>query len=77
MQSGYVDEGIQELTGFQPEKILIRNEKTGVFPHKTIEAHYGGSDGFWAFLMARKQDNCLLGCSIMGNGKTGQLMVEG
>ena len=24
--SGYVDEGIQELTGFQPEKILIKNE---------------------------------------------------
>lgn len=34
--SGYVDEGILELTGFQPEKILIRNEKTGVFPHKMI-----------------------------------------
>jgi len=24
--SGYIDEGIQELTGFQPEKVLIRNE---------------------------------------------------
>lgn len=35
--SGYVDEGIQELTGFQPEKILIRNETSGVFPHKMIE----------------------------------------
>jgi hypothetical protein len=35
--SGYIDEGIQELTGFQPEKILIKNENTGVFPHKTIE----------------------------------------
>lgn len=34
---GYIDEGIQELTGFQPEKILVRNEKTGVFPHKMIE----------------------------------------
>ena len=35
--SGYIDEGIQELTGFQPEKILIRNEKTGCFPNKMIE----------------------------------------
>lgn len=35
--SGYIDEGIQELTGFQPEKILIRDEKTGCFPHKMIE----------------------------------------
>lgn len=31
--SGYIDEGVQELTGFQPEKIMIRNEKTGCFPH--------------------------------------------
>jgi len=35
--SGYIDEGVQEFTGFQPEKVLIRNEATGVFPHKTIE----------------------------------------
>lgn len=35
--SGYIDEGIQELTGFQPEKILLRNDKTGIFPHKMIE----------------------------------------
>lgn len=35
--SGYIDEGVQELTGFQPEKILLRNEKTGCFPHKMIE----------------------------------------
>ena len=34
--SGYVDEGVQELTGMQPEKIFIRDEKSGVFPHKMI-----------------------------------------
>ena len=61
----------------QAEKILIRNEHTGVFPHKTIEQHYGGSDGFWAFLLSRKQDNCLMGCSIKGNGKEGQLILDG
>jgi calpain len=32
--SGYIDEGIQELTGFQPEKILIKNENTNSFPHQ-------------------------------------------
>lgn len=69
--SGYIDEGVQELTGFQPEKILIRNEKTGCFPHKMIEDHYGGKDGFWAFLMDRDNDGCLLGCSIKGYGKVG------
>lgn len=45
--SGYVDEGVQELTGMQPEKIFIKNESTGVFPHKQIEANYGGAEGFW------------------------------
>jgi phage tail protein X len=27
--SGHVNEGIQDLTGLQPEKIFIRDEKTG------------------------------------------------
>lgn len=34
--SGYIDEGIQELTGFQPEKVLLRDENTGLFPHKMV-----------------------------------------
>lgn len=66
--SGYIDEGICELTAFQPEKILIRNEKTGDFPHKTIKDQYGNDseNGFWEFLLARDRDNCLMGCSIKG-----------
>jgi len=75
--SGYVDEGIQELTGMQPEKIFIRDETSGVFPHKMIAQHYGGSDGFWKFLMDRDNDNCLMGCSIKGNGKEGELILDG
>ena len=75
--SGYIDEGIQELTGFQPEKVLIRNEATGCFPHKMVEQHYGGKEGFWNFLLQRKQDNCLMGCSVKGNGKEGALIVDG
>lgn len=35
--SGYIDEGVQELTGFQPEKVLIRDESSGLFPHKMIK----------------------------------------
>lgn len=42
-----------------------------------IEQHYGGKDGFWDFLVQRRQDNCLMGCSIKGNGKEGQLIVDG
>jgi calpain, invertebrate len=34
--SGYVDEGIQELTGMQPEKIFLKDDASGVFPHKVI-----------------------------------------
>ena len=35
--SGYVDEGLQELTGFQPEKIVLKGAKNGLFPNKMIE----------------------------------------
>jgi hypothetical protein len=38
----------------QPEKILIRDEKTGNFPHKMIKNYGENKDGFWEFLMARK-----------------------
>ena len=48
---------------------MIRNEKSGVFPHKMIDQHYGGSAGFWNFLKERDNDNCLLGCSIKVYGK--------
>lgn len=69
--SGYVDEGLQELTGFQPEKIVLRNESTGLFPHKMIKQYYGDTEGFWKFLLSRKQDNCLMGCNIASKGKEG------
>ena len=43
-----------------------------------IEQHYGGKEGFWKFLMDRKNDNCLMGCSIKGMGKEGaQINDEG
>lgn len=79
--SGYIDEGIQELTGFQPEKILLRDENTGLFPHKMIK-HYVEAgedvvDGFWRFLEERRQEKCLMGCSIKGYGKAGELVIDG
>lgn len=77
LMSGYVDEGIQELTGMQPEKVLIRDEKTLLFPHKMISQNYGGAEGFWNFLLQRDNDGCLLGCSIKGYGKEGPQILEG
>lgn len=58
--AGYIDEGVQELTGYAPEKILIRDEKTGNFPHRMLQNYKGGDasldikDGFWEFLMDQK-----------------------
>ena len=69
--SGYIDEGIFEMTALQPEKILIRDEKSGDFPHKMVKDNYGGEEGFWKFLVARDRDGCLMGCSIKGQGKEG------
>ena len=56
---------------------MIRNEASGTFPHKMIRDHYGGEKGFWNFLKSRKNDNCLMGCSIKGNGKEGPQVVDG
>ena len=42
-----------------------------------IRDHYGGEKGFWNFLKSRKNDNCLMGCSIKGNGKEGPQVVDG
>ena len=39
--------------------------------------NYGGADGFWQFLLQRDNDSCLLGCSIKGYGKEGQLILDG
>lgn len=55
---------------------MIRNEKTECFPHKMIEQHYGGKEGFWKFLISRRQDGCLMGCSIKSL-KGGPQVVEG
>ena len=80
--SGYIDEAVQELTGFQPEKILIRDDRTGVFPHKMVSKNYSFgekdvADGFWRFLMERFRDRCIMGCSVKGNGKSGELILDG
>jgi hypothetical protein len=77
LMSGYVDEGIQELCGMQPEKIFIRSETSGVFPHKMVRDNYGGAEGFWSFLLNRDGEGCLLGCSIKGYGKEGPQVIEG
>jgi len=74
--SGYVDEGINALTAMPSEKIFIKNETTGVFPHKTVEQNYGGSEGLWQLLKDRDNEGCLMGCSIKGD-TGGPLVLNG
>jgi hypothetical protein len=83
--SGYIDEGVQELTGMQPMKLLVRDETSGVFPHKQVlslvskdDPERNTPDGALFFLMEDGvDDGCLLGCSIKGYGKTGQALIDG
>lgn len=42
-----------------------------------IELHYGGKDGFWNFLLQRRQDKCLMGCNIFKAGKHGPHLNDG
>jgi len=37
----------------------------------------GAVDGFWFYLMERFRDRCIMGCSIKGNGKSGELVLDG
>jgi hypothetical protein len=50
--SGYIDEGIQELTGMQPMKIPVADEHTGEFPHKSLKTagKRWDADHYWNFL---------------------------
>ena len=73
--SGYVDEGINCLTAFPSEKIYLKDEKSGVFPHKQVQ-HYGGAEGLWRLMMERDNENCLMGCSIKGDSN-GSLLIDG
>ena len=77
--SGYIDEGVQELTGMQPMKLLVRDEITRLFPHRQIlslvddsdKNRRTPSDALFSLMEDSVDDGCLLGCIIKGYGKTG------
>ena len=35
------------------------------------------ADGFWQYLLDRFRDRCIMGCSIKGGGKSGELVLDG
>ena len=41
-----------------------------------IELHYGGAKGFWDFLVEKRNDNCLMGCSIRSSGKSNLILDD-
>jgi hypothetical protein len=43
-----------------------------MFPHKSIE----NADKFWAYLMERIKENCMMGCSVSGDVER-QIMIDG
>ena len=54
--SGFIDDGLADLTGFVCEKRNL-HDKDGVFPEGEIEK-------FWNYLKQMKENKCLMGCSI-------------
>ena len=84
--SGYVEEGVQELTGMPPNKILLRDESSRLFPHQQVKdlAQYvnkpfkqlSEEDVVWNLLLNAYSERSLLSGSIRGYCKMGQLLMD-
>jgi len=61
--SGYIDDGLTDLTGFVAEKIQLHQQNQ--FPAKPL----GTIDDFWNFLLKRRAEKCLMGCSRAAKGE--------
>lgn len=49
--SGFIDDGLADLTGFVAEKLNLHN-KNGIFPSKKL----GDEKEFWDYLMKRRNE---------------------
>ena len=56
--SGFIDDGLTELTGFVAEKVNLHDNK-GIFPNKKL----GTKDVFWKYLRDRREEQSMLGCA--------------
>eukprot|EP00347_Sterkiella_histriomuscorum_P015188 403357982 len=63
--SGFIDDGLCELTGLASEKVQIQDRDNG-FPHEKI----GDKLKFWKFLLQQKRQKCMLGCSAKQDNST-------
>lgn len=53
--SGFIDDGLADLTGFVAEKINLHN-KNGVFPSKKL----GDEEIFWNYLRKRRSEQVII-----------------
>ena len=66
--SGFIDDGLADMTGFVCEKRNL-HDKNGVFPIAEKEK-------FWDYLETMKQNKCLMGCSVSG-GTEKNVVIDG
>lgn len=65
--SGFIDDGLADLTAMVCEKLQIHNRK-GEFDREKEE--------FWEYLENMKQNGCLMGCSVTG-GTEKSIRIDG
>ena len=66
--SGFIDDGLADMTGYVCEKTNL-HDKNGVFPKDNIEK-------FWKYLETMKANKCLMGCSVTG-GTEKNVVIDG
>ena len=66
--SGFIDDGLADMTGFVCEKRQL-HDKGGLFPTADKEA-------FWKYLETMKRNKCLMGCSVLG-GTEKNVVIDG
>jgi len=70
--SGFIDDGLADMTGYVCEKKTLHekcpNDKVGIFSEE--------KEKFWQYLKQRKRDGCLMGCSVTG-GTEHSVIIDG
>lgn len=70
--SGFVDDGLAELTGFVAEKLTLHSKKTGTFPSESIK----DKDAFWDYLKNRMKEKSLMGCSRSSTVGESEVIID-
>ena len=70
--SGYIDDGLMDMTGYVSSKLKLQDPKGGV--SKDVG---GSADALWETLMKYNKNKSMMGCSIIGSGVEHQVMKNG